>query len=89
MKAVVSVKVDKDIKTAAQEIASSAGISLSSLINAYLRQICATRRIEIFAPEPMTPQLESLIAEVEKERLDGLASAEFDNVNDFIRALEA
>ncbi len=67
MQTVISVKVDQATKEAAQAVAKSAGLSLSTLINAYLKQVVTTRRIELYAPEAMTPALESLIAEVEKE----------------------
>lgn len=88
MKTVISVKVDKDVKVSAQEVASSAGLTLSTLINAYLRQVAATRRIELYAPEPMTPNLEKLIAEVEAELQSGQASREFDNAEDFLADLK-
>jgi addiction module RelE/StbE family toxin len=58
MNTVISVKIDKDIKASAQEVANSAGLTLSTLVNAYLRQVAATRRIELYAPEQMTPRLE-------------------------------
>lgn len=87
MKTVMSVKIDPEIKLRAQEVAASIGISLSTLINAYLRQIVATRRVELHAPEPMTPKLEKLIREVEKERQRGEASRAFDDVENFIAAL--
>jgi len=85
MNTVISVKVDKDIKIAAQEVAKSAGIPLGTLINAYLRQLVATRRIEIYAPEPMTPHLEKLIAKAEKDIVQGKnLSPKFDNAKDAI-----
>lgn len=87
MKTAISVKVDKDVKEHAQEVAASAGITLSALVNSYLAQVAASRRIEIYAPEPMTPKLEKLIAEVEKERLAGKASKTFNNAADFIADL--
>ena len=58
MNTVISVKLDKDIKESAQEVARSAGLTISALINSYLRQVVATRRIELYAPESMTPNLE-------------------------------
>jgi len=88
MNTVISVKLDKDVKTSAQEVAKSAGLTLSSLVNAYLRQVAATRRIELYAPEPMTPKLEKLIAEVEAELQSGKASEEFTNVEDFLADLK-
>ena len=88
MNTVISVKLDKDIKESAQEVAKSAGLTISALINSYLRQVVATRRIELYAPEPMTPNLEKLIAEVEIELQSGKVSKKFDNVDDFLTDLE-
>ncbi len=88
MKTVVSVKVDEDVKAAAQAVAKSAGISLSTLVNAYLRHISVTRRIELHAPEPMSPKLERLIAEVEAERETGQISRPFDSVDEFVGDLK-
>jgi addiction module RelB/DinJ family antitoxin len=89
MNTVISVRTNSKIKNAAQQIAKSAGISLSSLINAYLRQVVATRRIELYAPEPMTPKLEGLIAEVEAELQAGEVSKKFTNSQDFIADLKS
>jgi addiction module RelB/DinJ family antitoxin len=88
MKTVISVKVDKDVKAKAQEVASSAGLTLSTLVNAYLRQVAATRRIELYAPEQMTPKLEKLIEEVEAELQSGQASQEFESVDAFLADLK-
>lgn len=88
MKTVISVKIDEEVKASAQEVASSAGLTLSTLVNAYLRQVAATRRIELYAPEQMTPHLESLIAEVEAELKGGKASKEFESVADFLADLK-
>lgn len=59
------IKLDEDIKRQAQEVAKSAGLTLSALINSYLTQVVATRHIEPCIPEPMTPQLEALLTEIE------------------------
>ena len=88
MNTVISVRTDTNIKKAAQEVARSVGISLSSLINSYLRQIVATRRIELYAPETMTPQLEGMIAEIEAELHKGKISKKFANANDFLADLK-
>lgn len=86
-KTVISVKLDKDVKVSAQEVAKSAGLTLSTLVNAYLRQVAATRRIEIYAPEPMTPKLEKLIAEVEAELERGETVGPFESAEDFLAKL--
>jgi len=88
MKTVISVKVDKDVKEKAQEVAASAGISMSTLVNAYLRQISATRRIEFYAPEQMTPKLEKLVAEVESEIASGKVSQGFTTADEFLADLK-
>jgi addiction module RelB/DinJ family antitoxin len=88
MNTVISVKVDKEVKSSAQEVAKSAGLTLSTMVNAYLRQVAATRRIEIYSPEPMTPKLEKLIAEVEAELSAGKASKPFDNAEEFLEDLK-
>ncbi|MFH2022262.1 MAG: DUF6364 family protein [Patescibacteria group bacterium] len=84
MNTAISIRTDLAVKNAAQEIAQSVGISLSALINSYLRQVIATRRIELYAPEPMTPKLESLIAEVEAGLQSGKVSRKFTDVDDFL-----
>jgi addiction module RelB/DinJ family antitoxin len=86
--AVISVKVDAETKQSATEVARSAGLTLSSLINAYLHQIVATRRIELFAPEAMTPRLEGLIGEVESELQRGKMSKAFADVDEFLADLK-
>lgn len=89
MKTVISVRLDKEVKESAQEVANSAGLTLSTLVNAYLRQVAATRRIEIFAPEPMTPKMEKIIESVEAEIAAGKISKPFDNPQDFLADLKA
>lgn len=88
MNTVISVKLDRDVKESAQAVAKSAGLTLSALINAYLHQVVATRRIELYAPEPMTPKLEGLIARVETELAKGEASQVFDTADDFLTDLK-
>lgn len=87
MKIAISIKVDEDVKRQAQQVAKDAGLTLSSLVSAYLTNIAATRRIEIFAPEPMTPKLEKLIAEVEAERKRGKTYGPFKTAEEMIESL--
>lgn len=85
---VVSIKLDENLKEAAQEVAKSAGLTLSALVNSYLHQVVATRHIDIYVPEPVTPHLEKLIAEVEAEIERGEVSEGYDNAADFVAALK-
>lgn len=89
MKTVISVKTDLSTKEAAQEVVKAAGLNLSTVINAYLRQLVATRRIEFFAPEQMSPMLESLIEEVEAEIATGKMSKSHDTVEAFLADLKS
>lgn len=88
MNTVMSIKIDKETKEAAQQVAQSAGISLSTLVKVYLRQVVATRRIELYAPEPMTPKLESLIADIEKEITAGKVSKTFSSPESMLAQLK-
>ncbi len=89
MNTVISVKVDKEVKESAQAVAKSAGLSLSALVNSYLRQVVATRRIELYAPEEMTPKLENMIAEVESEISEGKVSKSYSDSKSFVKALKS
>ncbi len=88
MNTAISIRTNLEVKNAAQQIARSAGITLSALVNSYLRQVIATRRIELYAPEPMTPKLEGLIAEIESELESGKVSQKFTNADDFLVSLK-
>ena len=88
-KIAISVKVDKDIKESAQKVAKDMGLNLSSLINTYLHKVVKTRKVELYEPEQMTPHLEKQLEEVEKNIKEGNLSPAYDNVEDFIAALNA
>jgi len=87
MNKVLTVKVDEDVKKSAQEVAKSAGLTLSALVNSYLRQVSATRRIEIYAPEPMTPKMEKIIGRIEKEIEAGETVGPFKTADEFLDEL--
>lgn len=88
MQTVISVKIDKTLKEEAKRVEESAGLTLSTLVNAYLRQVVATRRIELYAPEPMDKNLTKLISEVEKEIKTGKVSPGYKSAREFISALK-
>lgn len=88
MNTVISVKIDKQVKESAQSVAKSAGLTLSALINSYLRQVVATRHIEIFIPEEMGSKLEGLIAEVDQDIRNGKISRGFSTADEFLADLK-
>jgi len=62
MKTIINIKSDKDIKEKAQRIAKDLGLPLSTLINAYLRQLIRNEEIYFSAAPQMTKELEETIA---------------------------
>lgn len=67
MKTVINIKIDKDIKKKAQELALELGVPLSTIVNVYLRQFIRTREFSFSLAYSMSPQLEKIIAEAEKD----------------------
>lgn len=88
MHTVISVKLKKEVRDSAREVAHSMGLTLSALVNAYLRQVIATRHIEFYAPEPITPKLTKMIARAEKDIAAGRVSKKYINAKDFLAALK-
>ena len=85
---VISVRVAKSTKEAAQEVAAEMGIPLSTLINAYLMKFIVERRVEFIAPpEKMTPHLEKLLKKIEKEKRQGKVSKVYTDVDEFFADL--
>lgn len=67
MKTVINIKADKEVKEEAQNLARELGIPLSTIINAYLKQIIRTRELYFSNIPKMTKELELLIGQVEKD----------------------
>ena len=67
MQTVIHIKSDKEVKENAQKLARELGLNLTDVINASLRNFIRTREIYISAVPRMTPELERLIAKVEKD----------------------
>jgi len=78
MKTQVNLKIDNDVKEQAQERAKELGLSLSSVVNATLKQFARTGELELSAAPRMTPYLEELVLEARKEYEEGKTSGPFD-----------
>lgn len=63
----INIKTDKKVKEEAQKLAEELGFTLSSFVTASLKQFIRTRSVHFSAAHQMTPQLESVIAEVEED----------------------
>ncbi len=86
--AMLSVKVDDQVKKRAQAVASSFGIPLSTLVNAYLIELGETGQIHFSATEAMTPKMEALIAQAEAEIAAGDTVGPFDTTEKAVNYLK-
>lgn len=84
----MTIKIDKGLKLNAQRTAKQIGIPLSTIINAYLREMAATGHVEFTAAEPMTPQMEKIIAQAEKEIKNGETSGPFETAEELFKHLD-
>lgn len=88
MKTTMTFKINKADKERAQATAKNLGIPLSTILNAYLREMSATGRVAFATTEPMTPQAEKIIEEFKNEIKNGDTAGPFDNVDDFLASLK-
>jgi len=65
--AMINIKTDRVVKEEAQKLARELGFSLSALVTASLKQFIRTREVQFSAVYRMTPYLEGVIKEVEKD----------------------
>ena len=89
-KVIVNIKVDPETKKAAQALASDLGLTLSSLINAQLKQLISHRRLVLEAPypdRPMGPKLEAELDQVYKEIKQGGVSQPHTDLGSFLNDL--
>ncbi|MYB75539.1 MAG: hypothetical protein F4X83_00245 [Chloroflexi bacterium] len=86
---VITIKIDHETKKAAKELAADAGLTLSGLVNSYLKQVTATRHIDLRIPQKMTPKMEELLDEAEKDIAAGKVIGPFNDADEAIKALKA
>jgi len=65
MKTVINIKTDKGVKQSAQRTAAKLGLSLSAVINAYLRQFIRNKEVHFSIMPTMSPELEKLLGKIE------------------------
>lgn len=76
--AVVITKTEPEVKKKAQQLAKELGVSLSSLLNAYLRQLIRTRKVEFDLGEEPSDYLIKDIKQAQRDRKAGRASPIFE-----------
>lgn len=91
MKTIINIKADREIKEKAREIAEELGLSLSTVVNAQLKQFIRNRSIYFSAIPHMTKELEDLIGEVERDMKKGnnisKPLSSFDEVSEHLDSL--
>ena len=82
------IKVDKDIKEKSAKIAHNLGLSLSTVVNASLRNFIKTETFSVSTGEKMTPYMESWLEEIEKDIKAGKnLSKPYDSAEELIKSL--
>lgn len=82
--AVITIKTDPTLKKHVQKKAHELGLSLSSVINVYLRKFLTARSVEFSDDvrlEP-TPYLKRMLRESEKDEKEGKVSPRFSSVEE-------
>lgn len=67
MKTLINIKADNDVKVKAKKIAEDLGLSLSAVINAYLKQFIRNKSVYFSATPSMSNELEKLLGVIEKD----------------------
>lgn len=84
----INIRTDKKTKEEAQKVVSSLGLNLSRLINAYLKEIIRSRKVEFSTQrEKPSPYLIRCIKEAEDDIKKGNYYS-FDNPKDAIAFLD-
>ena len=65
MKTVINIKISRDMKESAQKTAKELGLSLSAVINAYLRQFVRNKEVRFSIAPKMSSELESILGGIE------------------------
>lgn len=84
---IVNVKVDPAVKRKAQRVAEEMGLSLSALVNGFLRHLIKTKTVTFTASEELTPYLLRALKE-SKEDIKAGRVVSFKNPKDALSYLD-
>ena len=88
-KTFLNVKVDKDLKARAQQLAKRLGLPLSTVVNAQLSQFVHDEEITFSTELRPTPYLKKILSQAAEDRVTGKnLSPAFENVDDLVEYLE-
>lgn len=86
--AVINIKTEPQTKREAQAIASQIGVSLSALINAYLKKLIRTKKVEHVLDETPNAYLRSVMKQAEENIKKGNHSPIFRTGEEAVAWLE-
>lgn len=88
--AVINIKIDEKTKKEAQQIAKELGVSLSSVIKAYLKQLVRTKKIILTTEEEPTEFMLDALKESKEDIKTGrvVSFKNIDNAIDYFKNLE-
>ena len=69
--AIINIKTDKNLKKDVQGIANELGVSVSALINGYLKQVVRSQKVIFTTDEKPSKYLIKAIQEARKQRKEG------------------
>jgi addiction module RelB/DinJ family antitoxin len=86
--AVINIKTEAKTKSEAQRVAGELGISLSAVINGFLKQFVRTKTVTFGANDEIpNKKTAALLKKAEKDYKEGNTSPAFDNLEDAIEWL--
>lgn len=85
--AIVNIKTSQETKKKAQAIANELGFSLSSLVNAYLRDLVRNKRVFFALSEEPSDYLIQELKKSDEDIKKGRVSPVFDNAEDAFKWL--
>lgn len=83
--AVINIKTTPETKTEVQKVARELGVSVSSLVNSFLKDIIRTKRVTLRADEKLNKQTLAAIKKAQEDRKKGLASPIFSTISEMRR----
>ena len=87
--AMINIKTETHVKSEAQKLAKELGFSLSSIVTASLKQFIRTREVQFSMSHKMTPYLEGVLQQVEKDiKVNKNISKGFTSVEDMDEYLD-
>lgn len=87
--AVINIKVNPSVKKGAQLVAEELGLSLSSVINGFLKQLVRTRYVSFSLQEEPTSYLIDILQESKRDIKAKRVSPNFNNAKDAVNWLRA